>query len=166
MNIACFTWPSKRSLIPLSAAGFALRSSKPSEVSQETTKLTAGALAGTSTTLPVTVSRRLVSMGERRTLSSGRGELATDRLTRWQVWGGSGAPLSPRGCAPRPVCQRSDEGVHLIAAGSPPLSWQRHQLTRWQAWGRKIDHRWRRAPSRAPRPPRCQSPCRRRSRGS
>ena len=80
--------------------------------------------------------------------------------------GGSGAPLSPRDCVPRPVCQRSDEGVHLIAAGSPPLSWRRHRLTRWRVWGRKIDHRWRRAPSRAPRPPRCQSPCRRSSRGS
>ena len=36
-------------------------------------------------------------------------------------WRGSGLPLIaswPR--APRPVCQRSDEGVHLIAAGSPP----------------------------------------------
>ena len=79
------------------------------------------------------------------------------------------SPPVPRpagGCAPRPVCQRSDEGVHLIAAGSPPLSWRRHRLTRWRVWGRKIDHRWRRAPSRAPRPPRCQSPCRRSSRGS
>ena len=36
----------------------------------------------------------------------------------------SGAPLSPRGRAPRSVCQRSDEGVQLIAAGSPPSLWR------------------------------------------
>ena len=32
--------------------------------------------------------------------------------------------LSPRGRAPRSVCQRSDEGVQLIAAGSPPSLWR------------------------------------------
>ena len=76
-------------------------------------------------------------------------------------WRGSRLPLSPRSRAPRPVCQRSDEGAHLIAAGSPPSRWRRYRLRRWRVWGRKIDRRWRREPSRAPRPPRCQSPCRR-----